>query len=155
MNWSCSRQPAPQSQQHRILNPLSEARDRTHILVDTSWVYYHCATTGPPRVNLRAKSIPSKAASEGRHAVLTFLPPVTNCLQLDLRKCGCTAMIYEETQTGGGSGGTATAGPRAAAPPAPGPLQKGPAQVMLCTNRGGVWPWCERPSAGSQVRTKR
>ena len=26
------------SQQHRILNPLSEARDRTHILMDTSRV---------------------------------------------------------------------------------------------------------------------
>ena len=28
------------SWQHRILNPLSEARDRTCILIDTSWVCY-------------------------------------------------------------------------------------------------------------------
>ena len=28
--------PTPQPQQHEILNPLSEARDRTHILMDTS-----------------------------------------------------------------------------------------------------------------------
>ena len=27
--------------QHRILNPLSEARDRTGILLDTGWVRYH------------------------------------------------------------------------------------------------------------------
>ena len=28
------------SQQHQILNPLSEARDRTYILMDTSQVHY-------------------------------------------------------------------------------------------------------------------
>ena len=29
------------SWEHQILNPLSEARDRTHILTDTSQVHYH------------------------------------------------------------------------------------------------------------------
>ena len=29
------------SRQQRILNPLSETRDRTHILTDTSRVHYH------------------------------------------------------------------------------------------------------------------
>ena len=28
------------SQQHQILNPLSKARDGTHLLMDTSWVCY-------------------------------------------------------------------------------------------------------------------
>ena len=46
MNQSCSCQPIPQPQQHgskhgssrqcQILNPLSKARDQTHILMDTS-----------------------------------------------------------------------------------------------------------------------
>ena len=34
--------------QHWILNQLSEARDRTHILMDTSQIRFHCATMGTP-----------------------------------------------------------------------------------------------------------
>ena len=29
------------SQQSWILNPLMEARDRIHVLMDTGWVHYH------------------------------------------------------------------------------------------------------------------
>ena len=36
------------SWQHWILNPLSESRGRTCILMDTSWVHYCCATMGTP-----------------------------------------------------------------------------------------------------------
>ena len=36
------------SQQHQNLNPLSKARDRTHVLMVTSWVHYHWATMGTP-----------------------------------------------------------------------------------------------------------
>ena len=36
------------SQQHWILNPLSQARDQTCILMHTSWVHYHWATMGIP-----------------------------------------------------------------------------------------------------------
>ena len=41
----------PSSWQHRILNPLTEARDRTHNLVDTSQVCYRRATMGTPAVS--------------------------------------------------------------------------------------------------------
>ena len=34
--------------QCRILNPLREARDQTHILMGTSWFHFHYATTGAP-----------------------------------------------------------------------------------------------------------
>uniref|UniRef100_A0A8D0N1A4 F-actin cross-linking protein n=1 Tax=Sus scrofa TaxID=9823 RepID=A0A8D0N1A4_PIG len=37
-------QPTPQPQQHRILNSLNEARDRTHILRDSSWTRFRCTT---------------------------------------------------------------------------------------------------------------
>ena len=36
------------SQQSQILNPVSEARNQTHILIVTSQVLYHWATTGTP-----------------------------------------------------------------------------------------------------------
>ena len=40
-------QPAPQFMAALDLNPLSEARDGTHILMDTSWIHFRC-TTGTP-----------------------------------------------------------------------------------------------------------
>ena len=36
------------SQKHQILNPQSESRDWTYILMNTSWVCYCWATTGTP-----------------------------------------------------------------------------------------------------------
>ena len=42
----------PSSQQHWILNPLSEARDQTHIFMDTSQVRYRWATAGSPDLTI-------------------------------------------------------------------------------------------------------
>ena len=36
------------SQQHRMLNPLSKARDQTHNLMVPSGICFHCAMTGTP-----------------------------------------------------------------------------------------------------------
>jgi len=42
--------------QCQILNPLSEARDQTHVLMDTSQVSYYCAAMGTPNlIFLKAK----------------------------------------------------------------------------------------------------
>ena len=38
------------SRLHRILNPLSKARDRTHNLKVPSWICFHCATLGTPHL---------------------------------------------------------------------------------------------------------
>ena len=38
------------SQQCGILNLLSEARERTHVLMDLSWICFCCATTGTPSI---------------------------------------------------------------------------------------------------------
>ena len=39
-------------QQRWILDPLSEARDWTHVFMDTSWIHFHWAPMGTPRKNL-------------------------------------------------------------------------------------------------------
>ena len=48
LNWSYSCQPEPQPQQCCILNPLNEARDRTHILMGTSQIHFCCTTMRTP-----------------------------------------------------------------------------------------------------------
>ena len=39
------------SQQHWIPHPMSKARDRTCVLMDTSLIHFHCATTEVPPVS--------------------------------------------------------------------------------------------------------
>ena len=39
-----------QPQQRWILNPLIEARDRTHTLINTSQIHYHRTMRGTPRI---------------------------------------------------------------------------------------------------------
>ena len=75
--------PHHSSQQHQIPDPLSEARDQTCILIDTSWIPFLCATTGTPVQNFqigcprnspRALEIPVQSgdsvANSGVHAAL-------------------------------------------------------------------------------------
>lgn len=40
------------SRKYQMLNPLKDARDWTHVLMDPSWVCYHWATLGIPRYDL-------------------------------------------------------------------------------------------------------
>ena len=43
------------SQKPQILTPLREARDQTHVLMDTSWVCYHWVTMGTPKTTFFIK----------------------------------------------------------------------------------------------------
>ena len=60
------------SRQHQTPDPLSKARGRTHILMDTSWIRFHWATMGSPMHDSTLKS-----------ALWTWEPPL-NCLQPQL-----------------------------------------------------------------------
>ena len=40
LNWGCSLWLMPQTQQCQILNPLTEARHRTYVLMDTSQIHF-------------------------------------------------------------------------------------------------------------------
>ena len=42
------------SQQCWIPHTLSEARDQTHILMDASWICFHCATMGTPYIGFHS-----------------------------------------------------------------------------------------------------
>ena len=50
LNPSCICDLHHSSRQHRIPDPVSEARDRTRILLDTSRIHFHCATTGTHQI---------------------------------------------------------------------------------------------------------
>ena len=48
-NLSCICTLHHSSQQCQIPNPVSEARDQTHIVMDTSWIHFHYSTMGSLR----------------------------------------------------------------------------------------------------------
>ena len=51
LNWGCSCQPTPSSQQCQILNPLSMARDQTCILMGASQIHFHWTMIGTPHLS--------------------------------------------------------------------------------------------------------
>ena len=51
------------SRQRQILNPAREARDRTHVLMDTSQVHYHLAMTGTPEAHFFLNVSPENFSS--------------------------------------------------------------------------------------------
>ena len=51
-DWSCVCDPHHSSWQCWIPDPLSKVKDRTHILMDTSWIHFHCSTMGTPTMPL-------------------------------------------------------------------------------------------------------
>ena len=65
-NLSCLCHLHHSSWQRQVLNPLSEAGDRTWVLMNTSWVHYCLATIGTPRENFLNVSKKAWLASSPR-----------------------------------------------------------------------------------------
>ena len=63
------------SPQHPLLNPLSEARDQTCILMDTSRIHFHCTTTGTPGFLILDPVLHSNSLEEKRAAPQLMLTP--------------------------------------------------------------------------------
>ena len=71
-----------------ILNPLSEARDWTQVLTDTSWVCYHWATTGTLSIVFGSSQIPTYK-QRNRKAKLKWIE--SSLVALWLRTCVVTS----------------------------------------------------------------
>ena len=56
--------PKPSSQQGRILNPLSKAKDQTNNLMVPSWTHFCCTTMRTPIVNLFLTEVPTVQRAE-------------------------------------------------------------------------------------------
>ena len=71
-----------------ILNPLSEARDQTRILMDTSQVRYHWATTGTPTGSLE------DITTENQEHSCTYIPNrKSNKHSLETRQSVCFSTV--------------------------------------------------------------
>ena len=57
------------SWERRILSPLSEARNQTCILTVTSWICFHCATTGAPSKAPLRKAIITSDPDDIRNSI--------------------------------------------------------------------------------------
>ena len=67
------------SRQHQILNPLSGAREQTHILTGTSQVCYHCYPEPPPPLD------PVLSAQKGEiilYSVSAFMEEQSECMEV-------------------------------------------------------------------------
>ena len=64
------------SRQHQIPNPLGQARDRTHILMDTSRIHFHCATTGTSGNIALLSDITVSGSGHFGKSFLRGLPPI-------------------------------------------------------------------------------
>ena len=62
------------SRQHQILNPMSEARAQTHILMVTSWVRYYGATVGTPRRSIFKGKVSNSLVSLSQISTHHVLP---------------------------------------------------------------------------------
>ena len=100
-----------------LLNPLSEARDWTHILMDTSRIHFCCATTVTPQLGIfreggrMMKQLPSASALAPKHSIPGDLHSVVEWFRhLVQRSCAPHLRtprqgLLNRTQNSGGTNG--------------------------------------------------
>ena len=84
------------SWQRWILNPLSRARDRTHVLIDTSQIHFCWATTGTPQNNFLSLFF---------GWISFFIKKASNFVPNDIKLAVCIFRVQQWKGAGKGSGG--------------------------------------------------
>ena len=76
--------PQHSSWQSQIPDPLSQARNQTQILMDTSWIRFHCATTATPWAGSLGSSKPTLLWQQLISLTELGSNPFTNWLEQNL-----------------------------------------------------------------------
>ena len=69
------------SRLHQIPDPLIDARDWTHTVMDTNWIYFHCSTTETPEILPERYFSLSKGLFIQSIEILILFFSILNCLQ--------------------------------------------------------------------------
>ena len=90
------------SRQHLILNPLNEAWGRTCVLTDTSYICFHCATTGTPLASFLKEDFPDPSHTGLGPSVAIIPYMVVTRLHVFRIHCPHETMSFSRTEAVGG-----------------------------------------------------
>ena len=95
------------SSQLWIPDPLSQASDQTHILMDTSWVLFHCTTKGTPPCISLIFSVQRAFRPSSTRTIMVQIPALPSFLATDFlsltSKFVSSQKVCKEKEVEGGS----------------------------------------------------